>query len=317
MNDVMQYLVSGVALGSIYALVALGFVAIYRASKVFNFAHGEFLTFGALMMALLYTPPAPPNAADQLGGAVLSGFGLPWGLSLLLTVFLCGLLAAVTERVILRPLVGRPVFVSIILTLFVGVFLRTVMSLGWGTQPIPLATPWGALNGVSIGGAILKYDDLAPIVVGIVVMAAFSSLLKFSRIGIAMRATAVDQEACVAMGIPVGRVFGATWFIAGAIAGLGGVFVGSSSEIGVDPNLGFIAFKAFPAVIVGGLESPLGAVLAGLALGVLEVLTSAYLNESMGTFGNNFHEVLPYLVMVVVLIFRPYGLFGTRKVERL
>ena len=102
-----------------------------------------------------------------------------------------------------------------------------------------------------------------------------------------------------------------------AIAGLGGVFVGSSSELGADPNLGFIAFKAFPAVIVGGLESPLGAVIAGISLGVLEVLTSAYVNESLGTFGTNFHAVLPYLVMILVLMVRPYGLFGFKKVERL
>jgi branched-chain amino acid transport system permease protein len=132
-----------------------------------------------------------------------------------------------------------------------------------------------------------------------------------------MRATAVDQEACVALGIPVSKIFGATWFIAGAIAGLGGIFVGSSNDLGVDPNLGFIALKAFPAVIVGGLESPLGAVIAGILLGICEILTSAYLNDALGTFGTNFHAVLPYLIMILVLIFKPYGLLGTHKVERL
>ncbi|MEE2755379.1 MAG: branched-chain amino acid ABC transporter permease [Myxococcota bacterium] len=317
MQDFVQYIVSGVALGSIYALVALGFVVIYRASKVFNFAHGEFLAFGALLMALLHSPPIEGDLSNQLGGAVLSGFGLPWAVALTLTVVSTGVLAALVERLALRPLVGRPIFVTIIITLFIGVFLRTVMSLLWGTQPIPVPTPWAPMSGLELGGAVLKFDDLAPIIAAAVAISGFYCLLKFSRIGVAMRATAVDQEACVAMGIPVGRVFRATWFIAGAIAGLGGVFVGSSSEIGVDPNLGLIAFKAFPAVIVGGLESPVGAVVAGLALGVLEVLTSAYLNESLGSFGNNFHEVLPYLVMVVVLMVRPYGLFGTRKVERL
>jgi len=154
-------------------------------------------------------------------------------------------------------------------------------------------------------------------VVGAVAMLGFYTVLKYTRLGVAMRATAVDQEACVALGIPVGKIFGATWFIAGAIAGLGGIFVGSSSDLGVDPNLGFIAFKAFPAVIIGGLESPLGAVIAGVLLGVLEILTSAYVNDALGTFGTNFHAVLPYLVMIIVLVFRPYGLFGTRKVERL
>ena len=315
--DLLQYLVSGVALGSIYALVALGFVVIYRASKIFNFAHGEFLTFGALVMVTLYSPVVSPEEMSQFGAPAISGFGLPWGLSLVLTVVLTGGIATLIERFVLRPLVGRPVFVSIILTLFVGVFLRTSMGLVWGNQPLPLATPWSSLEGVNIGAAILRYDALAPIIVGGVAMLGFYAILKYTRLGIAMRATAVDQEACVALGIPVGKIFGATWFISGAIAGLGGIFIGSSNDLGVDPNLGFIAFKAFPAVIMGGLESPLGAVLAGLLLGILEILTSAYLNDAMGSFGTNFHAVLPNLIMIIVLIFKPYGLFGTRKVERL
>lgn len=315
--DALQYLVSGVALGSIYALVALGFVVIYRASKVFNFAHGEFLTFGALVMVTLYSPSVDPAELGGFGAPSISGFGLPWGVALALTVTLTGLLAALIERVVLRPMVGRPVFVTIILTLFVGVLLRTLMSLGWGSQPIPLANPWSPIDGLRFNEVFLSYDELAPIVVGSVTMVGFYLLLKYTRLGIAMRATAVDQEACVAMGIPVGKIFGATWFIAGAIAGLGGIFVGASEELGVDSNLGFIALKAFPAVIVGGLESPLGAVIAGVLLGVCEVLTSAYLNDSLGAFGTNFHAVLPYLIMIIVLMFKPYGLFGTRKVERL
>ncbi len=317
MADLIQYIVSGVALGAIYALVALGFVVIYRASKVFNFAHGEFLTFGAWLMALLHSPHVEPEAMTQLGAPAISGFGLPWVVSLIITVVMSGVLAASIERVVLRPMVGRPVFVSIILTLFIGVLLRTALSLSFGDQPIPLPTPWDPMSGADIAGAVLRYDALAPIIAGVVAMGGFYAVLKYTRLGVAMRATAVDQEACVALGIPVGKIFAATWFVAGAIAGLGGVFVGSSSELGADPNLGFIAFKAFPAVIVGGLESPVGAVIAGVLLGVLEVLTSAYLNDQMGTFGTNFHAVLPYLVMIIVLIFRPYGLFGVRKVERL
>ena len=145
--DIIQYVVSGVALGSIYALVALGFVVIYRASKVFNFAHGEFLTFGALMMATLSSDPIPPEMIGQLGAPVLSGLGLPWIISLGLAIISTGLLAAIVERLVLRP-IGRPVFVTIILTLFVGVLLRTVMSLAWGNHPIPLSTPWAPLDGL-------------------------------------------------------------------------------------------------------------------------------------------------------------------------
>ena len=317
MAELLQYGLAGLALGSIYALVALGFVVIYRASKIFNFAHGEFLTFGALMMATLHSPPVDAEALAGFGAPAISGLGIPWGLSLGLAVIATGLLAVLIERVALRPLVGRPVFVPIIITLFVGVLLRTCMSLIWGNQPIPIMSPWPPLSGFEFASASMRYDYLAPIIAGALAVGLFYIVLRYTRLGIAMRATAVDQEASLALGIPVGKIFAATWFLAGSIAGLGGVFVGLTDELGVVPTLGFIAFKAFPAVIVGGLESPLGAVLAGLLLGILEVLTGAYINPLLGTFGTNFHAVLPYLVMIVFLVFRPYGLFGTAKVERL
>jgi len=130
-----------------------------------------------------------------------------------------------------------------------------------------------------------------------------------------MRATSGDQEVALALGIPVGRVFGATWFIAGALAAIGGIFLGMFPRT-VDVNLGYVALRAFPAVIVGGLESPLGAVIAGLLLGVTEVLAQGYVNEHLGDFGHDFHTVFPYIVMILFLVVRPYGLFGQREVER-
>jgi branched-chain amino acid transport system permease protein len=130
-----------------------------------------------------------------------------------------------------------------------------------------------------------------------------------------MLATASDQETSLALGIPVGRVFGMTWFIAGLYAALAGIFLGMFPR-NVDVELGYVALRAFPAVIVGGLESPVGAVVAGIGLGVLEVLAQGYLNPLLGTFGQNFHEVFPYVIMVVVLVVRPYGLFGHKTVRR-
>lgn len=144
----------------------------------------------------------------------------------------------------------------------------------------------------------------------------FFLLMRYTRLGVAMRATANDQETALALGIPVGRIFGATWFLAGAYAAIAGIFL-AVREPSVDTNLGFIALRAFPAVIVGGLESAGGAVIAGLLLGLLEVLTAGYLNTAMGAFGKNFHLVMPYLVMIIFLVVRPYGLFGQKKVERL
>lgn len=316
MADLVQFVVSGLALGSTYALVALGFVVIYRASKVFNFAHGELLTFGAVLMVSLTAPPAGDFDPLALGAPMVSGLGMNFWLGLILTMAATGLLASLMERVALRPLVGRPVFVSIIVTLFLGFLLRTVVMLLFGTDPMPLETPWGAMGFSRVGGAVLDHGSLAALVASGVALGGFFLLIRLTRFGVAMRAASADQETAMAVGVPVGRVLTAAWFLAGAFAALGGIFLGVR-DASVDMNLGFIALRAFPAVIVGGLDSALGAVVAGLMLGVLEVLTAGYVNAALGPLGKNLHTVLPYLVMIAFLIVRPYGLFGTKTVKRL
>jgi branched-chain amino acid transport system permease protein len=299
MEQLAQLLASGLALGAIYALVALGFVAIYRASKVFNFAQGELVTFGALFMVTLASP----------------AIGVPWPLALIATMLVTGLLAAGVERLFLRPMVGRPVFVTVILTLFIGIILRTFIVAFWGTDPRGMPTPWDPMSAVTLGAARLSVNELLAIGAGGLALFGFHLLIKRSRLGIAMRATAVDQEAALAQGIPVGRVFSASWFIAGSLAALAGTFLAMFPRT-ADVNMGFIALRAFPAVLVGGLESAGGAVVASLLLGLLEVLAQAFVNPALGQFGKGFHEVFPYLVMILFLAVRPYGLFGQRRVER-
>ena len=139
--------------------------------------------------------------------------------------------------------------------------------------------------------------------------------MRYSRIGVAMRAAASDQEAALTLGIPVGRTLGLTWLIAGMLAALAGVFLGMFPRQ-VEINLAYVALAAFPAVLVGGLESALGAVIAGLALGVLQLLAQGYVNPMLGSFGHNFHTVFPYVIMILFLMFRPYGLFGEEEVKR-
>lgn len=178
-----------------------------------------------------------------------------------------------------------------------------------------MPTPWERTGSVDILGASVLYNSVATMLAALAALAAFFVLLRYTRLGIAMRATAADQEVALALGIPVGRILGATWFVAGALAAVAGVFLGMFPQT-VTVNLGYVALRAFPAVIVGGLESPLGAVLAGLALGVVEVLAQGYINPHLGAFGHDFHTVFPYLVMIAFLVFRPYGLFGQREVER-
>lgn len=297
MTGFLQLLASGLALGAVYALVALGFVVIYRASQVFNFAQGEFLTLGAIVMV------------------ALCHAGVPWLIALALAMTASGLVGAAVERVLLRPLVGRPVFVTIIITIFVGFLMRIglVLALGGDTEGMP--TPWDRTGAVELFGASILYNSLAAVAAAALALAVFFVVVKYSKFGVAMRATANDQEVALAMGIGVGRIFGATWFLAGALAALGGVFLGMFPQT-VTVNLGFVALRAFPAVIVGGLESPGGAVLAGMLLGVTEVLAQGYVNPRLGEFGHDFHTVFPYLVMIAFLVFRPYGLFGQREVER-
>ncbi|MDP6933627.1 MAG: branched-chain amino acid ABC transporter permease, partial [Myxococcota bacterium] len=266
MDTFLQLFVSGLALGAVYALVALGFVAVYRSSQVFNFAHGEFLTIGAF------------------GVVTLASLGMPWGLAVVGSMVLTGLLAAGVERVVLRPLVGRPVFVTIIVTIFVGFVLRALALITWGTDPRGMPTPWDTTWAVELGGARVLVNSLSAIVGGILALLLYFGVVRRTRLGVAMRATASDQETAWALGIPVGRVFASTWFLAGAFAALAGVFLGMFPR-NVDANLGYVALRAFPAIIVGGLDSVGGTVVAGLMLGLLEVLAQGYVNPLLGDFG--------------------------------
>lgn len=296
MSNLIQLIASGLGLGTIYALIALGFVVIYRASQVFNFAQGELVTVGAFMMV-------------ALGGV------LPWPLAVLATMLVTGFLAATVERLVLRPLVGRDVVITVILTIFVGLILRVLVMVVFGPEQRGMPTPWETTASVSVFGAQVFMSSIGAVVAGAFALGVFYYLFRYSRIGIAMRATSSDQEAALCLGIPVGRIFGYTWFLSGAFAALAGVFLGMFPRT-VDTNLGLVALKAFPVVIVGGLDSAGGVVVAGLLLGVLEVLTQGYLNPQLGTFGQNFHEVLPYLIMIVFLTIRPYGIAGRAEVER-
>ncbi len=297
MSTFIQLTVSGLALGAIYALIALGFVAIYKASKVFNFAHGDLLTLGVFLMVTLCQA------------------GTPWLIALPCAMLGTGLVGMTIERVVLRPLLGRPVFVTIILTIFIGYLLRIFIELIWGSHPYGMPTPWDTTATVEIMGIKLMLNALISLGAAAIALIGYFLLMRYSRIGVAMRAAASDQEAALTLGIPVGRTLGITWLIAGMLAALAGVFLGMFPRQ-VEINLAYVALAAFPAVLVGGLESALGAVIAGLALGVLQLWAQGYVNPVLGSFGHNFHTVFPYIIMILFLMFRPYGLFGEEEVKR-
>lgn len=298
MTNFLQLVLAGLALGSRYALVALGFVIIFKATGVINFAQGAMVT---------------------LGGYLAFNFHQTWGLPFVLAVALAVVAGAMTgvliQRVLLRRMVGRPVFAVIMITIGLLFLVDEIIATIWGYDALDLGDPWG-IDTVKVGGVVLAVKDLWAAGITAAVLAAFFAFFRYSGMGIAMRAAAFDQEAAMARGISVRRVFAWAWGIAGGVAALAGVSLGSGPAA-VTPSLGLIALAAFPAMILGGLDSPLGAVIGGLVIGVTQTLTAGYQPEYAAFLGYNFNSVMPYVVMVVILLIRPYGLFGTREVHRL
>jgi branched-chain amino acid transport system permease protein len=298
MTDFFQLTFAGLALGSRYALVALGFVVIYRATGVINFAQGSMVTLGAYLAYNFHQT-----------------WGLGFWLSVVLAVIAGGLVGALIQRLLLRRMVGRPVFGVIMITIGLLFLLDEIIASIWGYDALNMGDPWG-IRTVEIGGVVLSVKDLWAIAAAAAVLLAFFVFFKFAGMGVAMRAAAFDQEAALARGISVRRVVGWSWAIAGGVAALAGISLGSGAAA-LTPTIGLIALAAFPAMILGGLDSPLGAVIGGLVIGVTQTLTAGYQPEYAAFLGTNFYVVMPYVVMIVILLIRPYGLFGTKEVHRL
>ena len=297
MSKLLELVFAGTIRGALYALVALGFVVIYKSTGVINFAQGGLLLVG------MY---ATYNAHIT--------WGLPFWLSVVLAAVLTALLGVLVERAVLRRMVGQPVFAVVMVTLGLLIVVQQVVPTIWGYDRLDLGDPWGVRT-VSLLGINVEVKDLWTLLLAAVVLAAFFVFFRFSRYGVAMRATAFDQEAAIAQGISARRVFALSWAIAGVVATLAGVMLAAGSG-GVEPSKDIIALAAFPAIILGGLDSPLGAVVGGFVIGLSQSLTSGYQPEHAAFLGDNFDNVMPYVVMVLILLVRPYGLFGTRAVVR-
>jgi branched-chain amino acid transport system permease protein len=294
MTAFLQLLFQGFALGCIYALVALGFTVVYRASKVINFAQGSLLLVGAYLVSVLAT-----------------GLNLPFALAVIAAIALLAAGGAAFQMLVLRRLLGQPVFVLVMVTIGLSIVIDSAIPAIFGGNARILGDPWGA-SAVSVGGVTFNWVRIWTVLSTGLILAAYFAFDRFSRYGLAMRATAADEEAALAVGIPVRRVYVLTWAIAGGLAAVGGMFLAGFPS-SVNPSLGDVALRAFPAVILGGLDSPPGAVVGGITIGIVEVMASGY---APGWTGSNFAAVAPYVVMILVLLSRPYGLFGTRPVER-
>jgi branched-chain amino acid transport system permease protein len=294
-TEFLQLLVAGTATGARYALVALGFVVIYRATGVINFAQGGLLAVGAYLA----------YAANDVA---------PFAIAVVLAVLASAVLGAAMERIALRPLVGQPVFAVIMVTIGLLFVLDQVVTAIWGFDNLNLGDPWG-IDRFSVGDVVVSEKDLWTIVLAALVLAGFFLFIQRSRLGIAMRATAFDPEAALAQGISARTVYMASWAIAAALATIAGVTL-AAGPAQLNPGIGVIALVAFPAMIVGGLDSPLGAVLGGLIIGITQVLTAGYQDDLFSWAGNGLPAVMPYVVMVLILLVRPYGLLGTKEVRR-
>ncbi|MEK7251867.1 MAG: branched-chain amino acid ABC transporter permease [Actinomycetota bacterium] len=296
MTQLLQALVNGMSLAAVYALIALGFVIIYKSTQVLNFAQPALLL---------------------LGGYWVLYFATVWGwrfeFAILLGILLASITGIIVERTTLRPMVGKPVFAVAILTIGLNTVI-TIFTLDlMGVDIRQMGDPW-RLQFFTFGGINIAYRQVAAIVTVVLLVSLLLAFFRYSRMGLAMRATAFDQEVALTQGVSVSTVFALSWAIAAVLAMFGGVFLGSG--IGLDRSAAVTALKALPVVVVGGLDSIAGAIVGAVIVAVGEMLAATYQPQYAAFLGKGFSQLVPYVIMFLVLLVKPYGLFGTKEIER-
>ena len=305
MTIFLQASFEGLALGAVYSLVAIGLVLIYKAMDVLSFAQPALAVVGAGIISAL--------AVDR---------GINFWVAFIVALIMTGIIGTLSERIFLRPMVGEPVFSVAILTLGLDVLYRTVLDNWIGVNPRYMGDPiytWGEFGSITIGGVILKFQEIGALITAILAVLFLGYFFKVSKYGLAMRATSFDQETSLAQGINVGRIFGLVWFIAGILAAFAGFFITGGFNLLTQASF-VSAFRALPAVVIGGLDSIPGAIVGSIIIGLTQGYV-AYYQFPFESFtginlGNGFSLLAPYLIMFVILIVKPDGLFGTEEVER-
>jgi len=289
-----QLLLTGLVLGSVYSLVALGFVLIYKSTSILNFAQGELLMFGAYVCL-----------------ALIVGLRIPFLWAFLLTLAFSFILAVLLERVILRPMIGEHIISVIMVTIALSVVLRSLIQIIWGTETKVFPRIFSE-DPIRFLGLFIAEVHLYSLLFALICVVLFAFFFKFSSAGLAMRVTAFDQQIAQTLGINIKKIFALSWAISAIVSSIGGIILGNIN--GINNALAAMGLKVFPCVILGGLDSILGAIIGGFSIGILENLAGGYLDP---VFGGGVKDVAPFVFLVVVLMIKPYGLFGKIRIERL
>lgn len=298
MSALVDMIVNGAGSGAVWALIGLGFVIIYKSTGVINFAQGGLMLVGAYVAYNLHIT-----------------WGWPFWTAVLGAVVVGALVGMLLEFLVLRHMIGKPPFSQLMVTLGILFALQEICAIIWGLDQLDLGSPWGN-DTVSIAGAPIRVDGLWTIGIAAVLVAAFFVFFRYSRIGLSMRATALDFEAAAAQGINPRTVYQASWAIAGAVGAVAAIMAAAPPN-SLTPALQIQALIAFPAVILGGLDSPAGAIIGGLIIGIGNNVAAKYFADWIPVLGQSFAGVFPFVVMIAVLLIRPYGIFGTREVRRI
>ena len=289
----IQLFASGIAVGCLYALIALGFVLIIKATDILNFAHGEVIMISSLLCYFL-----------------MAKYHFSFLTASLITILIAALLGVLTERVVLRPMLGEPIFAVVMITIGLSIFLRSMAGIIFGHDNYVFPSPFPK-EPIHLAGVTLSMTQIWVMICTALLVLIFFIFFKYSRMGLAMRGTANNQETALLMGISTKRIFAMVWGIAFVTAAIAGIFLANVMVVNI--GLTFTAISAFPAIILGGLESIPGAIIGGLAIGVIENLAGGYLDQMIG---GGVKDVTPFVVLFLMLMFKPYGLFGKKEIER-
>jgi branched-chain amino acid transport system permease protein len=293
MDFFLQLLSTGILVGSIYALVALGWTLIYKCSGVLNLAMGEMTLIGAYVCLSFYN------------------WGIPFILALAFTLAVGFALGLLTEHLFLRPMVGEPVLSVIMVTVGLSFFFKGVVELIWGTDTVVFTPPVFSIEPITLGNIVFGQVYLWAFVASLLLLLAFVSFFKYTKWGLSMQATADDEMAALSLGVNAKIVYAIAWGIAFMAAGVGGALLGNIN--GLNISVGYLGLLVLPAVVLGGLNSVPGAIVGGLIIGVLQNLADGYLSPFTP---GGVKDVFPFVVMVVILWFKPYGLWGWIRIER-